>query len=79
MAAFEEGAVGLLAPLQAAITWLCNTPKLHALAHHASTFLRRFGSIGSHKEKALEVWHGRFNHTLAHFRLIHIWGRASNL
>jgi len=64
-AAFEVGALGLCPPLQAAFPWLRITTKLHALAHHAPAFLRRFCSLGSDGEQALETWHGCFNHTKA--------------
>jgi len=64
-AAFEVGALGLCPPLQAAFPWLSISPKLHALAHHAPAFLRRFCSLGSYGEQSLEAWHGWFNHTQA--------------
>jgi len=64
-AAFEVGSLGMCPPLQAAFPWLSITPKLHALAHQAPAFLRRFCSLGSYGEQALEAWHGWFNHTQA--------------
>jgi len=64
-AAFEVGALGLCPPLQAAFPWRSMTPKLHALMHHAPALLRRFCSLGSYREQALEAWHGWFNHTQA--------------
>lgn len=65
LVAFARGAVGLVPPLQEAFPWLSVTPKPHALAHHAPAFLKRFGSLGSYGEQALEAWHGWFNHTVA--------------
>jgi len=64
-AAFEVGAFGLRPPLKAAFPWLSITPNMHALAHHAPAFLRRFCHLGSYGEQALEAWHGWFNHTQA--------------
>jgi len=64
-AAFELGALVLCPPLQAAFPWLSITPKLHALAHQAPVFLRRFCSRGSYGEQALEAWRGWFDHTQA--------------
>jgi len=52
--------------LRATSPWMSVTPKLHALVHHAPTFLLRFGSLGSYAEQALEAWHGFFNHARAH-------------
>ena len=43
--------------LQVIFSWLSVSPKLHALTHHAPTFLRRFGSLGSYAEQALEACH----------------------
>ena len=62
---FTRLARGLVPPLQVAFPWLSVTPKLHALAHHAPTFLRRFGSLGAYGEQALEAWHGFFNYSQA--------------
>jgi len=41
--------------LRATFPWMSVTPKLHALVHHAPTFLLRFGSLGSYAEQALEA------------------------
>ena len=62
---FTRLARGLVPPLQVAFPWLSVTPKLHALAHHAPTFLRRFGSLGAYGEQALEAWNGFFNYSQA--------------
>ena len=62
---FARLARGLVPPLQVAFPWLSVTPKLHALAHHAPAFLRRFGSLGAYGEQALEAWHGFFNYSQA--------------
>ena len=48
-----------------AFPWLSISPKLHALTHHAPDFLRRFGSLGSYAEQAVESWHAFFNHARA--------------
>jgi len=64
-AASEVGEFGLCPPLKAAFPWLSITPNLHALAHHAPAFLRRFCYLSSYGEQALEAWHGWLNHTQA--------------
>jgi len=51
--------------LLVAFPWLSISPKLQALTHHAPAFLRRFGSLGSYAEQALESWHAFFNHARA--------------
>ena len=51
--------------MQVIFPWLSVSPKLHALTHHAPTFLRRFGSLGSYAEQALEAWHAFFNRAQA--------------
>jgi len=51
--------------LSVAVPWLSASSKLHALTHHAPAFLRRFGSLGSYAEQALESWHVFFNHARA--------------
>lgn len=65
VAAFARGVVGLVPPLQEAFPWLSVTSKLHALAHHAPAFFKRFRSLGSYGEPAFEAWLGWFNHTVA--------------
>jgi len=51
--------------LLVAFPWLSASSKLHALTHHAPAFLRRFGSLGSYAEQALESWPVFFNHARA--------------
>lgn len=55
VAAFREGARRFAPALQAAFQGLSVTSKLHALTHHAPAFLRRFRSVGSYGEQALEA------------------------
>jgi len=55
----------LVPDFQVIFPWLSVSPKLHALTHHAPTFLRRFGSLGSYAEQALEAWHAFFNRAQA--------------
>ena len=62
---FTRLARGFVSPWRAAFPWLCVAPKLHALAHHAPSFLWRFGSLGAYGEQALEAWHGFFNYAQA--------------
>ena len=51
--------------LLVAFPWLSISPKLHALTNHAPAFLRRFRSLRSYEEQALESWHAFFNHARA--------------
>jgi len=44
---FTRVARGLVPPLHVAFPWQSVIPQLHALAHHAPAFLRRFGSLGA--------------------------------
>jgi len=51
--------------LQVIFSWLSVSSKIHALTHHAPTFLRRFGSLGSYPKQALEAWHACFDRAQA--------------
>ena len=55
ISAFEAGALGLCPPLQDIFPWMSIALKLHALAHHAPTFLRRFGSLWAYGDQELEA------------------------
>jgi len=65
--------------LLVALSWLSISPKLHALTHHAPAFLRRFGSLVSYAEQALESWHAFSNHARAQCTADSLLGSCAQL
>jgi len=65
--------------LLVAFPCLSISPKLHALTQHAPDFLRRFGSLGSYAEQALESRHAFFNHARAQFTADSFLGSCAQL
>lgn len=49
---------------------------LHTLAHHALAFLRRYGSLRTYGEQALEAWHGYCNQAGARLTADSLLGRC---
>ena len=56
---------GIRAPLQVAFPWLSLNSKLHALDHQEPALLRRFGSLGTYGEQALDAWNEFFSYAQA--------------
>jgi len=62
---FRQRAAALVDGTLADFLWASITPKLHALACHASDLLDEFGSLGLFEEEGLEAWHGYVNQNAA--------------
>jgi len=65
--------------LRVGFPWFSISPKLHALTHHAPALLRRFGSLGSYAEQALESWHAFFSGARAQCAADACWGACAQL